>query len=564
MPVATKPRPPVTTGAVTAYAEAVLAGGVVVGTLVRLACERHMRDLVRTDLVWDAAASAKAIRFFSYLTLFETGQPFNLQPWQAFIVGSLFGWKLPDGRRRYRESYVEVARGSGKSRLAAGVGLYALVGLKVRGSQVYSAATTRDQAKIVFGDAQRFVSLAPELNTAFQTYMNSLTYKSLGSVFRPLAAESNKMDGLRPIAALVDELHEHPNDGIVSKLRSGMGKFIEHAGLLFMITTAGYNRHSVCWQQHDYSVRVLERIVDDDATFAYIATIDPGDDWRDEACWPKANPNLGVSIGLETLRQDCEQAKAIPGQQNTFKRMRLNIWTEQADRWLDLALWDEQPPRRTPAELEGAVCWVGVDLSTKVDITALEFLFPDNDGGYDLFSVFFVPEENIQKRADRDRVPYPLWAEQGLLIATPGNVVDYEYIRAYLNTAQEKLGFRFEVREVAFDPWNASGLQTQLMADGFEVVDVGQGYRSLTDPTKEFERLLLGHKLRHGGHPVLRWMAANVAVAQDPAGNLKPAKDKSTERIDGIVAAIMAVGRAMVNDDGRSVYEDREEGFAFL
>ena len=303
--------------------------------------------------------------------------------------------------------------------------------------------------------------------------------------------------------------------------------------------------------------KILEGLADDDRYFGFVASIDEGDDWTDESVWYKANPNLGISISLDTLRTECEQAKAMPAQQNAFKRLRLNVWTEQATRWLDMATWDAQPARTAAAALMGRRAYCGIDLSSTTDITAVVFVFKDDDGGYDIFPYFFVPEENADKRAQRDRVPYPLWIQQGYIDATEGNVVDYAYIRRLVNEAQERLGVRFDLHEIAVDRWNSTQLQTELMADGFTVVPFGQGFASMTAPTKEVERLLLDGKLRHGGNPVLRWMASNVSVRTDPAGNLKPDKEKSTERIDGIVAMVMSVGRAMVNDDGRSVYEDR-------
>ena len=543
---------------VTAYADDVLAGKIPAGRWVRLACERHLADLENPRLRFDEAAADRAIRFIGALTLFEAQKPFRLEPWQAFIVGSLFGWFMADsGVRRFTQAYVEVGRGNGKSPLAAAIGLYMLVGLGVHGGQVFSAATTRDQARIVYRDAQNMVTASEMLKGAVDSGVTRLLFDRMGAVFRPLSAEASKMDGLRVLGAMVDELHEHPSDQVVTKLRTGMGKYAGISSLLFMITTAGYDRNSVCWEQHDYICKILEDLADDDRYFGFVASIDEGDDWTDEAVWYKPNPNLGISISLDTLRTECEQAKAMPAQQNAFKRLRLNVWTEQATRWLDMATWDAQPHRKAAEALVGKRAYCGIDLSSTTDITAVVFMFKDDDGGYDIFPYFFVPEENADKRAHRDRVPYPLWIEQGYIDATEGNVVDYAYIRRLVNDAQERLGVRFDLREIAIDRWNSTQLQTELMADGFTVVPFGQGFASMTAPTKEVERLLLDGKLRHGGNPVLRWMASNVSVRTDPAGNLKPDKEKSTERIDGIVAMVMSVGRAMVNDDGRSVYEDR-------
>lgn len=530
---------------VTAYAEAVSAGAVVAGRLVRLACERHLRDLesgrVR-GLRFDEEEAERAVAFFRILRLPDgagAGKPFELQPWQEFVVGSLFGWKGPDGRRRFHYALVEVARANGKSPLAAGIGLYGLTLDGETGAQVYSAATTRDQAKIVFNDAVRMAEQSPSLWPKLTKTVNNLAYERGRSFFRPLSADAQTMDGLRVHLALVDELHEHPSGEVMAKLRTGMKS---SQPLLFAITTAGYDRNSVCWEEHDHAVKVLEGVVENDAYFAYIATLDEEDDWTDEAVWAKANPSLGVTVRAETLREECELAKQIPGQQNSFKRLRLNLWTQQDSRWLDGQVWDENAGQVDATALQGRACYAGVDLSSTTDITALELYFPEPAGGGQVLSYFWVPEDNLRRRAERDRVPYPLWAEQGFIETTEGNVVDYEAVRNKLR----ELGEVYEIREVAIDRWNSTQLQTWLMGDGFTVIPFGQGFASMTAPAKELEKLLVERKLQHGGNPVLRWMAGNVEVSQDPAGNIKPDKARSRERIDGIVALVMAIGRAMV------------------
>lgn len=542
---------------VTAYARAVVAGDVAAGKLVRLAAERHLRDMeigAERGLRFDPGKAQRVIDFFGLLRLPDgeaAGQPFLLQPWQSFIVGSLFGWLRADGRRRFRYALVECARAQGKSPMAAGIALYGLMADGEQGAQIFSAATTRDQAKIVFNDGCRMAERSPGVMDRLLKTVNNLAFEKAGSFFRPLSADAATMDGLRVHFALVDELHEHPNSHVMEKLRTGMKS---SQPLLFAITTAGYDRNSVCWQEHDHAVKVLEGTIESDAYFAYVATLDPDDDWRDEATWPKANPNLGVTVKLETLREECELAKQIPGQQNSFKRLRLNVWTESATRWIDGALWDAQEERSGPDDLAGRPCFAGLDLSTTSDITALVLYFPRAEGGGDVLPFFWVPEENMQKRAERDRVPYPLWAEQGFIRPTPGNFVDQDFIRRDIN----ELAGKYNIREIAIDRWNAAQLTTQLMGDGFTIVPFGQGFASMSAPTKEMERLLLAHQVRHGGDPVLAWMASNAAAEQDAAGNQKISKAKSTERVDGIVALIMAIARASVSEgDGSSVYETR-------
>jgi phage terminase large subunit-like protein len=424
--------------------------------------------------------------------------------------------------------------------------MYGLIADEEQGAQIYSAATTRDQAKIVFNDAVHMAEKSPSLWPKLLKTVNNLAYMKAASYFRPLAADSNKLDGLRVHIALVDELHEHPNGEVMAKLRTGMKST---QPLLFAITTAGYDRLSVCYEEHDHAVKVLEGIIDNDSYFAFVATLDEEDIWTDESCWAKANPSLGVTVRLDTLREECELAKQIPGQQNSFKRLRLNVWTEQSTRWLDMGLWDENSGDLSHSQmmetLKGAQCYVGCDLSNTVDLTCVALWFPSEDGFVDVLTFPFIPEDNMQKRISRDRVPYDVWAEQGFIHTTPGNVIDYDYIRKFINDLADD----YRILEVALDPWNAKQILIKLTEDGFTAMDVRQGYLSLTAPTKEVERLVVSRKMRHGGHPVLRWAASNVAISSDPAGNIKPDKAKSTERIDPIAALVNAGARAIVHEE---------------
>lgn len=532
---------------VTAYAEAVLSGSVVTGRLARLAAERHMRDLEtgqERGLWFNDEEAQRAISFFRILKLPDgsgAGGPFVLQPWQEFVVGSLFGWHAGE-RRRFHYALVELARANGKSPLAAGIGMYGLTLDGEQGAQIYSAATTRDQAKIVFNDAVHMAEKSPSLWPRLTKTVNNLAYIANGSYFRPLAADSSKMDGLRVHIALVDELHEHPNGEVMAKLRTGMKST---QPLLFAITTAGYDRNSVCYEEHDHAVKVLEGVIDNDSYFAFIATLDEEDDWLDEACWPKANPSLGVTVRLETLREEAELAKQIPGQQNSFKRLRLNIWTEQASRWLDMAVWDAGAEPFEKEDLKGRRCFAGLDLAKTRDLSALVLLFPPEKEGekWKVLPRFWCPEEDIRVRSNRDRVPYDVWVQQGLIETTPGNTTDHRFITAALIEEASK----YNIIELAFDRSFFEGRAEDWQDEGMTVIPFGQGFMSMAPPTFELERLLLAGDLQHGGNPVLRWMASNVTVRSDPAGNLKPDKEKSIEKIDGIVALVMALGRAIVH-----------------
>lgn len=565
--------------AVTTYAEDVAAGRVVAGRLVRLACERHLRDLLRQDVHFDSEAAARAIRFFSFLRLTEgafAGKPFILQPSQEFIIGAIFGWKGADGYRRFRKAYIEEGKGSGKSPLAAGLAVKGIVADGEPGAEVYCAAVTRDQAGISFADCKHMAEGSPELARRLEIFEHSIVNKGQRSFIRPVSSEARSLDGKRVHMAIIDELHEHPSNLVTEKMQAGTKG--RRQPIIFEITNSGYDRNSVCYAHHDYSVKVLEGIIEDDGWFAYVCGLDPCeqcrsggqvspkegcpdcDDWRDEAVWEKANPLLDVSVTRTYLREQVREAAGMPSKANIVKRLNFCIWTEQAVRWLDMGTWDAQPER---GELFGRECYAGLDLSSTTDLTALVLVFPDIDGGYDLLPFFWMPEERIAEKVRVDRAPYDVWVEQGYILATPGNVVDYDFIRAEITgmgtdgkkRAEPCLADRYHIRELVKDRWNSTQIGTQLMGDGLEVVDFGQGFASMSAPAKEFERLLMNKKLRHGNNPVLRCMASNVAIQQDPAGNIKPAKDKSTGKIDGIQAIIMALGRVIVQGPSETVIE---------
>lgn len=567
----------------TAWARKVVAGKLVAGHLTRLACQRLLGDLKAgkdRGLVWDRDAALHAIEFFSHLrhsTGEWAGQPFDLQPWQQFVVGSVFGWKRADGLRRFRTAYVEVARKNGKSALLAGIALYALVADGEAGAHVYAAATTRDQARIVFGEAERMVAASPALSARVTRTVNNLAVLPTASWFRPLSADASKMDGLNVHFAAVDEVHEHPGPEIIQKLNTATGA--RRQPLIVEITTAGHDRHSVCRQHHEFSVKALEGTLPQetaDPWFAFIATIDAGDDWTDPTVWGKANPSLGVTVKVDDLKRQIDEAREMPAQQNAIRRLRLNEWTEQVTRWLDMEVWAEGGLPATAsgtdiaAELSrlerllaGRACYGGLDLARVNDLSALMLLFPPTRDPalgslaekWIVLSRFWAPEEDILRRARRDRVPYDVWRDQGFLTATPGNATDFAFIEAEIIA----LAGRFDLRELSYDRTFAGEIVQHLQDEGIPLVQFGQGFLSMAAPTAELERLAVSRLLWHGGHPVLRWNASNVAVRHDPAGNIKPDKERSSERIDGIVALCNALGRAMMRDEtaGRSVYQAR-------
>ena len=547
--------------AVEAYARAVVEGKIIAGKLVKLACKRHLDDLVggkARGLIWDGDAARHAIAFFSHLR-HSTGewanQPFELQPWQAFVIGSLYGWKRIDGLRRFRTAYVEVARKNGKSVMLAGTALYALVADGELGSHVYAAATTREQARIIFGEAERMVDASPALRARVTRTVNNLAVMPTSSWFRPLSADASKMDGLNVHFAAVDEVHEHPNAEIIQKLNTATGA--RRQPLIFEITTAGHDRQSICRQHHEFSVKVLESTVPAEASdswFAYIATIDAGDDWMNPAVWIKANPSLGVTVKVEDLKRQVDEAREMPAQQNAIRRLRLNEWTEQATRWIDMGVWTDGSEQFDEEDLIGRTCYGGLDLARVNDLSSLALVFPPEkpDEKVKVIWRHWCPSEDILRRARCDRAPYTVWRDSGFLVATEGNTTDFQFIEAEIL----ELATRFNILEIAYDRTFAGELVRNLQDEGVTMVEFGQGFISMGPAAAEFMRLLIGRTLKHGGNPVATWCASNVSVRRDPAGNEKPDKERSTERIDAVVAAIMAVGRLQTAQGG-SIYEER-------
>jgi phage terminase large subunit-like protein len=515
------------------------------------------------DCRFDAAAAQRAIDFFHECLTFTAGewmgQPFLLQPWQRAIIGNLFGWKRSDGRRRYREAFIFVPRKCGKSELAGGLGNLLTFADGEPAAQVYCAAADREQARLVFNAAKTMVMAEPELSSRGRIYTNAIHVESTGSVLKVISAEAYSKHGLNASGIIIDELHAQPNRDLVDVLTTSIGA--RRQPLIVYITTSDYDRESICNEKYDYACKVRDGIIADAAFLPVIYEARPDEDWTDPEVWKRANPNLGVSIRHEYLDRECQRAIETPTYENSFKRLHLNMKTQQDVRWLRLEAWDAcgQEPI-DEAALARKPCSAGLDLSTTTDLSALALLFPEGAEGptcspkrYTLLCRFWLPAENARQRERRDRVPYETWARQGLIELTPGSVIDYDRIRARIG----ELGQQFQIKEIAVDPWNATQLALQLQADCFKVLTFGQNFKDMTAPCKEFEKIIVSGKLRHGGNPVLRWMASNVAVETDAAGNLKPSKKKSTERIDGIVATVMALGRAMLDPPFPSPYLDR-------
>ena len=515
-----------------------------------------------SDGYWfDEKTAGVAIDFFPrYLTHVKgamAGRPFQLEPWEMSIVANLFGWKSErSGFRRYREGFIFVPRKNGKTSLIAGIANLVLFADSEPGAEIYCAAADRDQASLLFEQAAGMVHNNGVLSSVGKVYRRSIAVESSGSSFKVISADAKTKHGFNVHLSIVDELHAQANSELVDVLETSTGA--RDQPLCLSISTSDFEREgSICNQKHEYASRVRDGIIKNPAFLPVIYEASRDDDWTAPAVWAKANPNLGVSLGVDYINAMCKKAQDSPAFENTFKRLHLNIRTEQDVRWLSMDKWDLCGAVAVEDEsLKGRVCYAGLDLSTNTDLSALCLLFPPDDKSraFRLLMWFWIPAERAYDREKRDRVPYMQWANEGFIETTEGNVIDHDVIRARIN----ELSDIYAIKEVAIDRYNATQIITQLAGDGFTVVPFGQGFVSMSSPTKEFEKLILSGRLGHGNNPVLRWMASNVSVEFDAAENIKPSKRKSTERIDGIVAAVMALGRAIAQEQAkRSVYETR-------
>lgn len=511
-------------------------------------------DKDKEEFYYDKFAAAHVVSFFPKFLRHTkgqwAGQPFTLSKWQQHdIIEPIFGWKQKNGIRKYKTAYIEIPRKNGKSTLCTGFALYLLVGDGEPGAEIYSAAASKDQAGIIFRQAGEMVKESTALLKHTKVYRNSIVFPQTHSSYKVLSAEAYTQHGLNPHGIVFDELHAQPTRDLYDVLNTSMGA--RRQPLMVMITTAGFDRNSICYEMHHLSQEVLRDPSVQHSHFAYIAGAKEEDDWTSPRVWAIANPALGQTITTEYLATQCQQAQMSPAYQNTFRRLHLNQWTQQENRWIDMFAWDKCG--LALPDLKGRECWAGLDLASTTDIAALVLVFPpqSEDEPTWLLPFFYIPKDNMLDRVRRDKVPYDVWVKQGHIKATPGNVIDYSYIEADI----QALGEKYEIGEIAFDRWGATQISQRLSDMGFAMVEFGQGFASMSAPSKEFLRLILSQKIAHGSNPVLRWMANNVSTKQDPAGNVKPDKEKSTEKIDGIVAAIMGLDRAIRGNGGSSVYE---------
>ena len=510
---------------------------------------------------YDKAKADRAVKFIENLCHTKgkwAGKRFWLLPWQEQLIRDIFGIIKPDGYRQFRTAFVEICKKVGKSELAAAVALYLLYADNEPSAEVYGAAADRQQASIVFDVAKQMVEMSPALlkRSKLMTATKRIVNYGNSGYYQVLSAEVGGKHGFSVSGLVFDEIHTQPNRQLYDVLTKGSSDARQNP-LHFIITTAGTDRHSIAYELHTKAVDILEGRRVDPTFYPVVYGLKDDEDWEDEANWYKVNPSLGYTVDIERLRDAYREAKQNPADEVTFKWLRLNMWVSSTVAWIPDAIFMKGNEEIDLASLEGRDCYGGLDLSSTGDITALVLMFPprDEDEKYILFPFFWVPEETIPQRVKAASVPYDIWERQGYLLSTEGNVIHYDFIEKFINDLAEK----YHIVEIAVDRWNATQMIQNLEGDGFTMVPFGQGFASMSGPTKDFYRLLMEGQIIHGGHPVLRWMAGNVVVDTDPAGNIKVTKAKSKEKIDGIVAGIMALDRCIRNqtEPQGSVYDER-------
>ena len=551
------------------YAEQVVSGKIVAGPHVRNQCKRHLADLKRDGIYFDEDAADRVIGFFAEVLRLSEGQfegiPFNLHISQAFIVGSLFGWKLPDGTRRYRRAYIEMGKGNGKSPLAGGIGLYGMMADGEAGAQIYAAAAKKEQAMILFQDAVKMVRQSPVLEprvtpSGVNPVWNLADLRS-GSFFRPISRDSGKSgSGPRPHFALCDEVHEHPDRNIMEMLERGF-KF-RRQPLMLMITNSGSDRNSVCWEEHEHACKVAAGDADDDTTFAYVCALDEGDDpLNDPTCWVKVNPMLGVILKESYLQGVVDQAKAISGKMNSILRLHFCVWTDAEAAWISRAAWEAcEDPKMTLEDFEGQPCFIGLDLSATKDMTGVAYVFPDgkDEDGRPKFALCargYTPKDTLSQRELTDKAPYTVWERDGWLIAPAGKVIRYDHLAHDLVNAAQ----RFDVQAVSYDKWLIKTFENALDETGatLPLIEHPQGTNQRKDSplwmpqsVSQFEDLILEGRLRIEVNPALRSAVASACFWTSPAGLRRFEKQRATGRIDIALAATMAIGAAINGDAG--------------
>ena len=554
------------------YAQSVVSGAIPACRWVQLACQRQLNDLARfkgkdSPYRFNPKLSDRNGRGFhpadNLCAFIErlphvkgplAGEPISLEPWQVFILTTVFGWVTPDGKRRFRRSYIEVPRGNAKSTLSSAVALYMLAADHEGGAEVYSLATTRDQARIVFGDAQTMARRSPGFRTRFSVNVGAHNMHVLasGSKFEALSAEGSTLDGLNIHFGCVDELHAHKTRTVYDVVETGTGK--RDNSLLWVITTAGSNRAGICYEVRTFVSKLLDGVFEDDTQFGIIYGLDDGDDWTSENALIKANPNWGISVRPEILGPLQAKAMQLPSAVNNFKTKHLNEWVNADTAWMDMRAWDACAD--TSLDIDnfiGQPCWIGLDLASKTDVAALILIFahPEISDAYLTFGKYYLPEDTVHGAGNSQ---YSGWMRIDRLTVTPGNVIDFSWIEADLLD----MASRFAIQAVAFDPFQATQLSTRMLAEGLPMIEVRPTVLNFSEPMKILEALVLQKKLAHDGDPVLTWMASNVVAHLDVKDNIYPRKERPENKIDGIVALIMALSRAIKPGDAVVLGADYE------
>ena len=530
----------------TDYARSVASGDVIACRYVKLACKRHLEDLEKDwDYHFDPELAEKFFRFCKYLKHYKgekRGEVFDLEPWQMFVYGNIYGWVDAQDNWRYKTAYIEVPRKNGKTTMSGAGACYDSAISARSGAEVYCVATKEAQAKLLFNDCLAYVNQSQELKNIFSSVLNSLFVRGTArtSFIKPLGSDSHRLDGLNPLSVYADELHAWTKRSLWDVMEDAFGARKQYH--MIAITTAGYDRHGICWEEREHLVRILEKQVDSDNKFGIIYTVDDDrqNDWDDPDIWEMANPNLGVGKEREYMRQQVEKVKQVPSKLNTFLNKQLNIWTDVQQAWIATEDWNECIATVSEQDLKGKYCYGGMDLARVNDLSACAYYFPIQDGleKSAILVDFFIPNANLRERIDRDRVPYDLWSEREDLILTEGNTTDWDFIRHSIMQRNSE----FIIKEFGYDRHFAGELVSSLEKEGRAMQGFGMGFLSMASPTAEFERQVIGREIEHFNSPILNWNISNTIVATDPAGNLKPDKAKSIDRIDGTVAVLIALG----------------------
>ena len=545
------------------YAERVVSGEQPAAKPLLYACTRAIADRKthknkNSKFFYDAAAANRVIKFFGFLNHLKgplANTPFELADWQIFIVSQLYGWKrTSDGFRRFRTAYVEVPRKSGKSTFCSGLALYALIADGESSAECYSAATTREQARIVFGDASQMVKKSPQLLQHLKVHRSVILHEDSGSKFEPLSSDAGSLEGRNPSFSVIDELHIHKSSDVFDVLN--VAGAARSSPLVFVISTSGTNREGICYQVREYGLKVIDPhlAVNDDTFFSAVWTIDDSDDWRDPEVWKKANPGYGISVYPDDLERMAKQAMESPSAETNFRTKRLNQWMSSSAAWITSQDWDNSTGTRPPiSHFAGKPCYMGLDLASVSDFASMALIFVE-DGKLYPYVQHYLPEDTVAKASGFIGEKYREWTKDGRITTTEGNITDLSYIEEDILKAMGT----YNVREIAYDAYGATQLSASLIEKGAPMVKVSQGIMSLSDPSKELEKAVKSKALVHGGDPVLAWMISNCVLYIDPNENIKIKKDGDKNKIDGVIALVMALGRLKVNGGlAENVYKRR-------